>query len=524
MRALSALVAGLLLFGLAYRLWPTLAGMPALANFFITEDGYLMLTVARNMAIGLGMSVSDGTIPTNGVQPLIAFLFAVPYEFTDGDKVTSLIGVHLIHAATAVAVVFATRAFAERVLEPRDISPVWPWAAGLLWYLGPLLMRHSMNGLETSLYTLVVLLTLLAFARMLDKGEAASPGARLFTGIMCGLAVLARNDAVFLVTGLFAAWAAWELFVHRAGFGAMLLRLVPPGLLSIAVAAPWLINNKLRFGSIVPVSGTAQSMDAGLGQNLPLLPAKLFETAFPMLPVPAGIETDRAVQLVTGIAVALVLAVFLWRVLRHGTGIARALVAAYLFHGIALATYYGTFFGAPHFLSRYLAPLAPLLIVAALAAALDVGRLLIRSRPGVFAWAYAGAGVVLSLALLLRALMPGQTLQGHEQVIAWVEENVPEEAWVAAVQTGTLGYWHDRTYNLDGKVNPEALAARREKGHVLDYVTDSRIDYVVDWAGVGNWIEHEEAEGGFAEAFELVVQDRAANLSAMRRKDPRYTP
>ena len=53
--------------------------MPALANFFITEDGYLMLTVARNMALGEGMSVSNGTIPTNGIQPMIGVFFAVPY-------------------------------------------------------------------------------------------------------------------------------------------------------------------------------------------------------------------------------------------------------------------------------------------------------------------------------------------------------------------------------------------------------------------------------------------------------------
>jgi hypothetical protein len=58
------LIAGL------YRLWPILAAQPALPEFFITEDGYLMLTVARNMAIGLGMSVSEGTIATNGIQPM----------------------------------------------------------------------------------------------------------------------------------------------------------------------------------------------------------------------------------------------------------------------------------------------------------------------------------------------------------------------------------------------------------------------------------------------------------------------
>ena len=41
--------------------------------------------------------------------------------------------------------------------------------------------------------------------------------------------------------------------------------------------------------------------------------------------------------------------------------------------------------------------------------------------------------------------------------------------------------------DLDGKVNPEALA-RRQKDEVLDYVVESDIRYVVDWAGVGDWV------------------------------------
>ena len=130
-RLLMAL-ALLLVLGLLYRLWPIVAGMPALANFYMTEDGYLMLTVSRNMAIGNGMSVSDGTIATNGVQPLIAFLFAIPYMITGGDKVTSLVGVHIIAAAAAFLAIFPIRAFAARVLAPRDPGPVWPWAAAAL--------------------------------------------------------------------------------------------------------------------------------------------------------------------------------------------------------------------------------------------------------------------------------------------------------------------------------------------------------------------------------------------------------
>jgi hypothetical protein len=472
------------------------------------------------MAIGLGMSVSDGTIPTNGVQPLATFLFAGPYLVTGGDKTTSLVGIHLLAAGFALGGALAIRAFAARVLRPQTDDPLWPWMVALLWFLSPLLLRHTMNALETGLYSFVLVLTLLQFFRVLERGNEAGLGDRLLLGGLGGLVFLYRNDGVFLVIAIFVLWAGMELFRNRASFASMLGRLVPPGLLSLAIAAPWLINNQLRFGSIVPISGTAQSMSADLGQNADFVPVRLFEYFFPMLPIPGAVERIEATMWVF-LAVALaILGSFLVTLARRGGAVLNAVVWAYVLHGLALVTYYGLFFGAAHFLSRYLSPLAPLLIIASVSVALDLGRLVLPRFPDLLARLYAFGGIALSVALLARYLLPGVQEQGHMQVVRWVEENVPDEAWVAAVQTGTLGYWHDRTVNLDGKVNPEALEARRTEGHVLRYVTESDIDYVADWEGVGGWIER--PEGGFAEAFELVIRDPQQNLAVMRRIDPRY--
>lgn len=67
-----------------------MAGMPHLSTFFVIEDGYIALTVAHNIAVGLGMSVSDGTVSTNGVQPLIKVLFTLPYAVHGRDKIGGL--------------------------------------------------------------------------------------------------------------------------------------------------------------------------------------------------------------------------------------------------------------------------------------------------------------------------------------------------------------------------------------------------------------------------------------------------
>ena len=514
-KILSRLIVLLVLAATVYRLFPIVLGQPWLSEFFITEDGYLMLTIARNMAIGLGMTVSEGTIPTNGVQPMATFLFAVPYWLTGGDKVTSLIGVIAISAVIALAAFFAVRALARDMLRDQDDNPLWPWLAAALWFTGPLLLLHTMNGLETGLYTLMAVLTFLRFHAVLEKGSSAVPMDRLVLGFLCGLTFLSRNDGAFLVTALFFVWMLHGLFVTRAGVLGVAMQMIPPGILSLVVAAPWLINNKINFGSFVPISGSAQAFGSEFGQNAALVPVKLFEYIFPMLPIPASVETWPSVIAVTAVVVAVILAVFLLGVFLRG-GPVSFVVAAYVIYGLMLCGYYGLFFGAPHFMSRYLAPLAPLMIVAAVSVLVTLTRIF-EARRGAAVMAGAGVlGLALSAALLVRLLLPGVHVHEHFQVVRYVQQNVPEEAWVGAPQTGTLGYWHDRTINLDGKVNPDALNTLLTEGHILNYVVASEITYLADWVGLAGWMQRPEAN--FAQLFELVVEDPAANLAVLRRR------
>ncbi|WP_101067666.1 hypothetical protein [Roseovarius salinarum] len=499
------------IFGLLYRLLPVALGPDWLARFFITEDGYLMLTVARNLADGAGLSVSDGEIATNGVQPLGTFLYALPYLATGGDKVTSLVGVILIMALVSVFALFAIRAFAARSLAGLAEGPIWAWMVAALWFLGPLMLFHSMNALETGLATLAVVALLLWFGNLCEAQRPFTVAERIVLGLLSGLVFLARIDCAFLVTAIFAVHFA-RCLLTGGGLGRALRDLTLPGLISLAMATPWLVYNKVGFGSIMPISGTAQSLTAEFGQNLGLLPAKLFETMFPMLPIPGALESALPVQVICGLSVVGVLVVFAglsWSRRRPF----HAALLAYGLYGVAIAFYYGALFGAPHFLSRYLAPLGPLLIIAAITVALTLFERVSRHGPAITG-ALSAASLVLCIALL-GVKLAGGLKQGHFQVVEWVDENVPDDVWVGAVQTGTLGYWHDRTINLDGKVNPEALAAIKAQGSVLDYVVDSPITYLADWSGIAGWVDNPR----FAEAFELLVMDEDRNLGVLRRRD-----
>jgi hypothetical protein len=114
----------------------------------------------------------------------------------------------------------------------------------------------------------------------------------------------------------------------------------------------------------------------------------------------------------------------------------------------------------------------------------------------------------------------------HSQAVQWVAEHVTPDVWVGAPQSGTLGYFHDRTLNLDGKVNPFALQARRDSRLFRYIVEETNIDYLVDWYGLSRWVDdpasvQEETDPELlGRHFAVAVRDRDRNLVVLRRLDP----
>jgi hypothetical protein len=87
---------------------------------------------------------------------------------------------------------------------------------------------------------------------------------------------------------------------------------------------------------------------------------------------------------------------------------------------------------------------------------------------------------------------------------------VPTVEWVGAIQSGTVGFFHDRTINLDGKTNPDALKAR-DAGRMREYILGSPIRYLADWSGIAGW------RSMLAPYFQVIVDDPNANLGVLKR-------
>lgn len=512
----------LLTIGVVARLSPLTDPSARLFWQYMTEDGYLMQTIARNMAIGLGMTTAEGTIQTNGVQPLATFLFAAMHWVAGGDKAFAIALVTLLSALfsllgayglyRALLLVFAN--------SPTLASQATP-LAGLIaaaWFASPHVVPISMNGLETSLYHFAVLLACVYYL-----GIASAPGLKLswaqrgLLGVLLGGAFLSRNDAVFFIAALLLVHLVYGGAARHGGLGRRFVDCTVAGALSVVIASPWLIYNYELFGSIVPISGTAQSHAAALGMNLKFIPAKVFEVFLPFLPLPNSVETRLPVVALSLLVPAATLVLFL-RLAGREADLARRFLLIGAVFGAGLCTYYGVFFGADWFLARYLSVLSvffwPVFAVTLLLLVLALFDG-VKSQRVVTALSLI-AMVGLAAAFAASAYAKGQTHM-HRQVADWVRDNVPESVWVGAPQTGTLGYFHDRTINLDGKVNPAALRVLLKEGHILNYVAASKIDYIVDWVGMAAWPSL-GLSPGFEREFEVVVRDPERNLAALRRR------
>jgi hypothetical protein len=484
---------------------------------YMTEDGYLMQTVARNMAIGLGMSTADGTIPTNGVQPLATYLFAALHWLAGGERTTAITLVTLVSAFIAAAGAYVFYRLAARILGGMNHARTVALVATAVWFSGSLTIAHSMNGLETGLYVLAMLVAAnFFFANFNGEASGVRWSTALQLGGLLGITFLARNDAVFFIAALLVTHLLAGSY-ERPRLTSRLIECIVAGVVSIVIGLPWLINNYVNFGGIVPISGVSQSFAAGLGDNLKWIPANLIEVSLPFSPIPRSLEATWPVVLV-GIALVPTVLWFFWTLVGHRTETTRRFTLVTILFGTAITLYYGLFFGAPHFIPRYLSILSPLLWLMVVACVVYGAPAFVKKPT----WLNALAGLAMAAIFLEGTAVAvsnyrNGTKHQHRQVIDWMNANVEPNRWTGAVQTGTLGYFHDKTLNLDGKVNPTALHELIKNGNVFEYIMASPIDYIIDWAGVGRWLELPQAEE-LRKVFALELIDDEHNLSVMKRK------
>lgn len=422
---LAAVAAGVLLL---------MTVLPALLRpaQFLQDDSYFYLQIAHNIAAGQG-STFHGITPTNGYHPLWMVGAVAATWLADGDKTATLQVAVAIQVLLAIGVALLFVQFARRMgLDYR--------LAGLAVILS-YLFGTGIYGSEAHLNALLLMAGMLSLWHALERDR---PWQWFATGVLLGLAVLARLDNIFAAATLCMLGALHD---RNHGVARIASRAALAALGGALVVLPYLALNWVQYGHLMPISGAIKST----------FPAFNFEFgrlgAMGKLAAPFGL-------------VALAIGLFLdrdhrRRVLWCGLG---AGVIAHALYVVGFTDHYT--FWAWYYVSGVLA--------AGLSAAFLPGWLADRLGPH---WAGAGVrplAIVVTFAILsvgaarawLKAFspmvlgpvtidVPVNEYRWPEEFGAWMKGNLPADSVVFVLDwPGALAWYSDlRILPMDGLVN-----------------------------------------------------------------------
>jgi len=475
-RAFAWLLVCMLLLSALQRLIPLLGSDRRLLLQYYTEDAFYLHTVARNLALGHGITI-DGIHPTNGFQPLSLFLYAPFYLISGGERLLALRLAYALEFGMAVCTAAGVYFILRRLHRQ---NPWIPLVGAVLWFAPVRVIRNDMNGLETGLYLLMLVWTTFAYLRFRERSERRLNDA-LLIGALLGITFLSRNDGAFFGVSMALGHIGLEANRRRA-FGEVLLM----GAVATVIGLPWLVFNRLRFGSIVPQSGHAESLGAAFGDNIGGV-LRYFASYLGVTgQLPSSVFGSPAA---TALALALNLvcigALLHWSI-RKGNGIDRVLGFVWAPYALLLTCFYGLFFGAPSFVFRFL---CPVWLFVTLMASAPLGTLFESlSEKGKLVRAFIGAACVCLLTIANYArdthgVFTNPWFRPVVQFTDWAKANVGPGEVIASNQTGMLGYFIDNVVNLDGKTNVDALRAR-ERGELQKYFCELNPDYFIEWTPI----------------------------------------
>ena len=494
-----ALIAGL---ALVLRGALALRSIDTLDRWFVPDDTYYTLGFARSLARGSGTTL-DGVVQSSGFQPLLAFLLVPVFWLTHAAdtalRVTLFVGA-LADAAVSFLLGCLAHRFAGRIAG---------LSTALFWAISPLAIVNALGGLETTLALALELGLVLAVIRARASnslGDGRAARARwAITGILAGLAVLARIDALFLVGAVFAfelpiCWRRPKAYRARSaavGWAALVL-------------LPWWSYCTVRFGSPIPESGAAVLDITRLHRELYLtIPKQLGWAAAnavgaPLFDLPLVREflleepelSELAFALVTG-----ALLLFSYRLLfaRPRASAERRALAALVLHAATLLWFYALVLPALWFFRRYLAPCQAVfaLLFGVILSWAWSKWLEPRVRPAcrvacgvisfvVAALALAGLRQIESFAFATPHSSRDYGLhgaKGYREAALAVLAHVPPGAVLGAFQSGALAYYASqgvRVVNLDGVVDHSARQAAAEL-RLSDYARSRGVTLLADW-------------------------------------------
>lgn len=448
---------------------------------YFQEDAFYMFNCAEQLARGNGFSI-DGIHPTNGVQPLIVLLYAPLFIFSGFDKLLTLqlaFGYTAIFDSLTIVFFVLLMSSMKKYRDESEERSIWYSPVVILSFLWATLhpiFVHTVSGLETGLLSMFIVLSLFLYSRILNRrssGQNIPILQYLFLGVVLGFTVLSRIDSAIFVTMI----ALYEIYRYKAK------GVISAGIISataLLVSSPWWYYNYTTFGSLIPQSGQSESIDPELLRNVSQTLGVIGDSLSVFFSVAKMIPINGLYYTAWFIAISVIAysVIRKWDVINiikrtYDVQVLMPLISA----SFLLTVYYTFFFGAPHFMGRYLMPLRIVVLVFAVMCIPTIVKDMMSSRGRQLIL------VVVFTAALLNSLLkylPNYTTDGVSDFYLtgkWAL-TIPN-ARIGMYQSGTSGFIAPNVVNLDGKVNYEALKARQE-AEIGKFVVEQNLDYVAD--------------------------------------------
>lgn len=482
----------------------------------IVDDGFYNMTVARNIAAGLGCTF-DGVDTTTGFHPLVILIAAPVFWLTGGGTTTPLRIILAVYLLASVALAWLLYRVVRRLGGPRTAL-----AALVLFATSPIagIYLNTMNGCDTVFGGILLLATTWYYLARVRPNPDAPTKRYVALGLLAGSLGLARLDL-----GFYAAALGVELLLRRRAFPKLAAYAVA-GMLAVS---PWIAFNVMMTGRPLPDNGRAVTLISrataalemqlaepglieSLSRGIPALSddanpypnddpppgfrgamtkhaalSLLNETPVTSLPLAwsaafaPGASAFRRDGWPYYASIALTLALALCLVARRRVvresgaldGLGWLVAGSVLvFFAYPLVVFGQWFFG------RYYFPpvLVTLLLTPAIAAAISRG-----ARWGAWRTTCAVALFVVPFACSsVPALLEPMARPFYSQARA-LADRLPKTAVIGAIQAGHLGFFcPQRVVNLDGKVSSAAHRALAER-RVLAFAREAGVNVVTEW-------------------------------------------
>jgi hypothetical protein len=220
---------------------------------FLQDDSYFYLQIASNIVAGHGSTFHQIT-PTNGYHPLWLWLTTACMAIAGGNKMVAL---HIV--VVLQVILFLTTAVIFRQLGRTMGLRYWPCGLAVV---SAYLLGTGVYGSEAHVNALMLVAGIAVLWRALEK---ESMGPWFVSGVVFGLALLARLDNVFVAFALIGF-----ALLHNGWQDRWLIarRTIAAALGGALVVLPYLVYNYATFGHAMPISGAIKSIFPTMMINL----------------------------------------------------------------------------------------------------------------------------------------------------------------------------------------------------------------------------------------------------------------